>query len=182
MSDFETAIKITLVHEGGFQANPNDHANWSSGKIGEGELIGTKYGITALDMPGVAIRDLTVEQAVEYYREHYWKSGYSQINSQTIANKLFDLGVLFGVAEAVVIMQLTLQGDDESLKTDGIFGNETLAIINAVDETSLLKSYEGNMATHAFNIITKNPAERGFLQGWCRRIGCYPETPCEKCQ
>ena len=177
MSDFETAIKITLIHEGGFQANPNDHANWSSGHIGEGELIGTKYGITALDMPGVSIKDITVEQAVAFYAERYWKSGYSQIESQVVANKIFDLGVLFGVHTAVAIMQETL-----GVGVDGIFGDGTLSAINQSDETSLLKSYEGNMATHAFNIANENPAERGFLQGWCRRIGCGPSNLCEKCQ
>ena len=54
MADFKTAVLITLEHEGGFQKNPNDHANWSSGKIGVGTLVGTKYGITALDLPGIS--------------------------------------------------------------------------------------------------------------------------------
>lgn len=180
MSDFETAIKITLVHEGGFQKNPNDHANWSSGEIGVGELIGTKYGITALDMPGVDIENITVEQAVEYYREHYWKPLYSQIDSQMVANKLFDLGVLFGVGVTVAIMQETLS--DFHVHVDGVFGDETLGAINQSDETSLLKAFEGNMTTHAFNLVNEKPVLAQFLRGWCRRIGCYPQTPCESCQ
>ncbi len=112
MADFRTAVLITIdpEHEGGFQKNSSDHANWSSGVIGEGELIGTKYGITALDMPGVDIENLTPDQAVEFYKERYWKDLYSQISSQIVANKLFDMGVLFGVKEAVSIMQLTLAG------------------------------------------------------------------------
>src|SRR5579864_5653858 len=99
--NIEAAISKTLVHEGGFQKMPNDHANWSSGKIGEGELIGTKYGITAIDMPGVDIENLTEDQAIQYYKEHYVKSLYSQIVSQSVGEKLFDLGVLFGVGTAV---------------------------------------------------------------------------------
>jgi lysozyme family protein len=165
MADFRTAVLLTLDHEGGFQKNPNDHANWSSGKIGEGELIGTKYGITAVDMPGVDIENLTVDQAVEYYSEHYWKALYSQINSQPVANKLFDLGVLFGVGTAVGVLQLTL-----GTTVDHDFGPNTLAAVNQADETSLLASYKANFVTHAFNVATANPAEREDLVGWSRRI------------
>ena len=167
MADFRTAVLITIDddHEGGFQKNPNDRANWSSGKIGEGELIGTKYGITALDMPGVDIENLTVDQAVEFYAERYWKTLYSQINSQNMANKLFDLGVLFGVGTAVGILQLTL-----GITVDHAFGPNTLQAINDADETSLLASYKANLMTHVFNIATANPAERQFLTGWSRRI------------
>jgi lysozyme family protein len=182
MSDFETAIKRTLVHEGGFQKNPQDHANWSSGKIGEGQLIGTKYGITALDMPGVDIENITVNQAIAYYAEHYWKTLYSQIDSQAVADKLFDLGVLFGVETAVAMMQTTLEtAGFNTVDVDGIFGKETLSAINQSDSDSLLKAYEANMVTHTFNIATHKPAERQFLAGWGRRINCADEAPCEKC-
>ena len=165
MADFKIAVLLTLEHEGGFQKDPNDHANWSSGVIGQGTLVGTKYGITALDMPGADIENLTSDQAVEYYVEHYWKSLYSQINSQLVANKLFDLGVLFGVGTAVGILQLTV-----GVTVDHNFGPLTLQAVNETDEVSLLKNYKANMMTHAFNIAAANPAERGNLRGWGNRI------------
>ena len=165
MADFKTAVLITLEHEGGFQKNPSDHANWSSGKIGEGTLIGTKYGITTLDLPGIDIENLTPDQAVEYYAERYWKPMYSQISSQSVANKLFDLGVLFGVGTAVGVLQLTI-----GITVDHSFGPLTLAAVNQYDETLLLTNYKANMITHAFNIATANPAERVFLRGWGNRI------------
>jgi lysozyme family protein len=167
MADFRTAVLITIddAHEGGFQKNPNDHANWSGGKIGEGALVGTKYGITAVDMPGADIENLTVDQAVEYYSEHYWKVLYSQIQSQDIANKLFDMGVLWGVGTAVGILQLTL-----GITVDHSFGPQTLQAINDADEASLLASYKTNFVTHAFNVAAANPAERGNLKGWSTRI------------
>lgn len=167
MADFRTAVLITIdpEHEGGFQKNPNDHANWSSGVIGEGTLVGTKYGITALDMPGVDIENLTPDQAVEFYKERYWKDLYSQIGSQLVANKLFDMGVLFGVGEAVGILQLTL-----NITVDHAFGPMSLQAVNDADEISLLASYKANFVTHAFNVAQAKPAERGFLAGWGRRI------------
>jgi len=163
--DIKMAIRKTLVHEGGFQKMSNDRANWSSGTIGEGELIGTKYGITALDMPGIDIENLTEDQAIAYYNEHYVKSLYDQINSQSVGEKLFDLGVLFGVGTAVGILQLTL-----GIVVDHSFGPNTLQAINDADETSLLASYKANLMTHVFNIAAANPAERQFLKGWGNRI------------
>lgn len=165
MSDFRTAVLLTLEHEGGFQNNPSDHANWSSGKIGEGTLVGTKYGITAVDMPDADIENLTVDQAIEFYQERYWKSFYSQINSQLVANKLFDLGVLFGIGTAVGVLQLTI-----GVTVDHNFGPLTLQAVNETDEVSLLKNYKANMMTHAFNVAAANPVERGNLRGWGNRI------------
>lgn len=167
MADFKTAVLITISpsHEGGFQKNPKDHANWSGGKIGVGTLIGTKYGITAVDMPGVNIEDLTPEQATEYYKEHYWKPLYNDIESQDVTNKLFDMGVLWGVGEAVGILQLTL-----GVKVDHSFGPLTLQATNDADEVSLLSSYKANFVTHAFNVANANENERGNLRGWSTRI------------
>ncbi|MDR8310384.1 secretion activator protein, partial [Acinetobacter baumannii] len=42
MASFDLAIPIIFKHEGGYQAHPKDSGNWSSGKVGEGVLIGTK--------------------------------------------------------------------------------------------------------------------------------------------
>jgi lysozyme family protein len=165
MADFKIAIQKTLVHEGGFQKNPNDHANWSGGKIGVGTLIGTKYGITAVDLPGVDIENLTEDQAIAYYAEHYWKAGFSQIESQFVAEKLFDLGVLFGVHVAVGVMQVVL-----GITSDGVVGPATLASINGTEPVSLYNAYKGAMVTHAINVATANPPEREFLAGWIKRI------------
>jgi lysozyme family protein len=166
MADANTAIYITLQNEGGFQADRNDRANWTGGQVGVGELVGTKYGITALDMPGADIMSITQEQATEYYLDHYWKPLYSQINSQAIANKLFDLGVLFGVGEAVKCLQLALK----LTQVDGIFGPNTLQAANEVDPAQLLASFKVQMAKRAMGVAQENPADAAFMVGWLRRI------------
>lgn len=153
MADFRTSILKTLVHEGGYVNNPNDPG---------GE---TKFGISKRQFPNLDIANLTEEQAVEIYREGYWKDGYSQISSQLIADKLFDLGVLFGVHTAVAILQTTLH-----VAVDGVFGPHTLSAVEQADEASLLASYKANLMTHAFNVATAKPEERIFLKGWGIRI------------
>jgi lysozyme family protein len=167
MADAKTAILITLdlAHEGGFQNNPKDRANWTGGHVGVGTLVGTKYGVTTLDMPGVVIADLTIEQATEYYLAHYWKALYSQIDSQAIANKLFDLGVLFGVGTAVKNLQTALD-----LNADGVFGPVTLARTNAAAAPLLLTTFQHEMLAHAKAIAAGNPNDAPDLDGWTRRI------------
>ena len=88
MADPLISIHKTLVHEGGYVDNPAD----SGGP--------TNMGITQADVPTIPIKDLTVDQAIEIYKERYWKQYYSQIFDQFIADKLFDSGVLFGVGTA----------------------------------------------------------------------------------
>ena len=170
MADAKIAILLTLQHEGGYQNNPSDHANWSSGIIGVGRLVGTKYGITALDLPGADIEHLTPDDATAYYSKNYWKSNYSQISSQPIANKLFDLGVLMGVGTAVKALQFVL-----NLTADGVFGPVTLASLNAATPVTavaekVLDEFKQQLKEHAKQIAAENPTEAKFLGGWETRI------------
>lgn len=171
MAQPKLAIAITLQHEGGYQCDPDDHANWSSGQCGVGELIGTKYGITAVDMPGItadAMKNLTPEQATAFYSERYWKAYYSQIDSQAVADKLFDMGVLFGVGTATKILQDVL-----GVGQDGLLGPATLGVLNATTRTNeliFLQDYRNALHIHASLIAGKNPKEAKNIKGWNSRI------------
>ena len=153
MSDSIQAIKLTLIHEGGYVNDPNDAG---------GE---TNFGISKREYPNEDIKNMTRERAIELYKEGYWKNLYSQISSQLIANKLFDCGVLFGVGTAVGILQLTL-----GIVVDHSFGPITLEALNQADEASTLTTYKTNLVTHAFNVAAAHPQDRVFLKGWSTRI------------
>jgi lysozyme family protein len=167
MADAKTAFLITIdpEHEGGFQNLHNDRGNWTGGQVGAGLLKGTKYGISAAQFPTLDIENLTPEQAIEIYVEGYWKTLYSQIDSQEIANKLADLGVLFGVGTAVRMLQVTL-----GITADGNFGPGTLEATNAHDADSLLTAYKTTFVTHAAQVGAANPLERQYVGGWVKRI------------
>ena len=153
MADSTTAIKLTLIHEGGYVNDPRDAG---------GE---TNFGISKREFPNEDIKNMTEDRAIEIYKEGYWKDLYSQITSQLVANKLFDFGVLFGVGTAVGLLQLSL-----GFPVDHSFGPDTLHHVNQADEASLLKTYKANLVTHTFNIATANPRDRVFLVGWANRI------------
>lgn len=155
MADFNQAVQKTLVHEGGFVDNPNDPGG------------ATKYGITQADMPGVDIRSITPEQATEYYSEHYWKPLYSQITDQLLAEKLFDMGVLFGVGTAVKLLQIALV-NKVSLVTDGFFGPGTLSAVN--QQANLLPAYRTVLINHCMSVVNNKPETSVFVRGWVARI------------
>lgn len=154
MSDFQLAVAKTLVHEGGYVNNPADRGG------------PTKYGITQSDMPGVNIAGITPEQAAAYYSEHYWKPLYSQITSQAMAEKLFDCGVLFGVGTAVKMLQISM-AKEINLVSDGTFGPNTLAATNMYGD---LNAYKQTLLAHVIGIVTNNPSQSVFAQGWSNRI------------
>lgn len=154
MADFKIAVLLTLKHEGGYVNNPHDKGG------------PTKYGITQADMPGVDISQITIDQAVAYYAEHYWKTLYSQINDQAIANKLFDLGVLFGVGTAIKLLQISLT-NGITVTPDGVFGLNTLAAVNSHGD---LNKYRVVLYNHAMDVVNRNPQDAVFLHGWTNRI------------
>lgn len=151
MSDFNLAIKQTLLFEGGFVDDPNDPGG------------ATNFGITQKDLPGTDIRSLTEQQAVDYYREHYWKPLYSQIESQAVANKLFDMGVNLGVGTAVKLLQEAL-----GVPVDGSFGPNTLFATNEQGEAGL-GAYKARLVEHYQSLVVRNPSLSKFLNGWLRR-------------
>jgi lysozyme family protein len=152
MSDINISIKKTLVHEGGYTNNPADHGG------------PTNFGITQGDMGGINVANITEDQAIAYYKEHYVKQGYTEIQDQNVLDKLFDLGVLFGVGEAIMIMQSVV-----GTTQDGQFGPNTLLAVNKWG-SQLLTPYKQAFVVRVNEIVKNNPSQVIFMKGWLNRI------------
>ena len=122
----------------GFQDLHNDAGNWSTGKVGQGILIGTNRSISAprlIEWRGKMITkqemmDLSILEAMKIYRVHYWDAIHGdQINSQALADILADMKSSAGGA-AVVQMQKTLNSFGENLAMDGAFGSKSVTALN----------------------------------------------------
>jgi lysozyme family protein len=154
MADLSQSIEITLRHEGGYVNNPEDAGG------------ATNMGIEQRDLPNIPIKTLTVAQAVAYYQEHYVKPWMSHIESQIVADKVFDMGVLLGVSTAVRLLQRALSFPNA--QQDGEFGPETLSAVNE-DGDNLLAPYKAVLAAHFRWIVQQEPSQQEFLQGWLNR-------------
>jgi lysozyme family protein len=152
--DTNLALQKVIQHEGGFTNNPNDRGG------------PTKYGITQADMPSRNIREITTDDAIAYYKEHYIKPLYAQISNQVLGEKLVDMGVLFGVGTAVKLLQISLSSGI-TVVSDGVFGPNTLA---AANERGNVDAYRAVLYNHAMDVVNRNPQDAVFLQGWTNRI------------
>lgn len=149
MAEFEPAIEITLINEGGLVDNPND-----PGGV-------TKYGLSQRTYPSLDIRNLTVDQAKAIYLRDFWKFG--GIISQAVANKIFDMYVN-EEHEAIKIAQGIL-----GLTQDGMYGPQTEQSVNNTDPADFLTRYRAALEQHYRNIVAANPKESVFLNGWLQR-------------
>lgn len=163
-ADFNAAVAVVLQHEGGYL---EDHTT--------GEI--SKFGLTAEFLRSIglphdrdAIRNLTREQAIEIYREHWWaKYGFDGIQNQRVANKMFDLAVNLGQQRATRLLQEALNRCGARLAVDGLLGERTIAAANEAPVECVLGHLRALAAEHYRNLAAKDPKYLPYLKGWLER-------------
>jgi len=156
MANFSEAIGKTLAKEGG--AKFTDIASDRGGA--------TKYGISQAAYPNLDIRNLSEQQARDIYKRDYWdRVRADDIDSDIIADNIFDTAVNMGVRTASRLAQVTLDIEP----ADGIIGSQSLNIINAAsDETFITHFTIAKIARYA-NICMRDRSQSKFLLGWVNR-------------
>jgi lysozyme family protein len=156
MAKFEEAILKTLANEGGakYTEDPADRGG------------ATKYGISQRAYPQLDIRNLTEAQARDIYKRDYWdRVRGDDIVSQAIAENIFDTCVNMGVRTGSRLAQLAL-----GLKpADGVIGSQTLAKINATDETLFLAAYTIAKVARYAHLCNRDRNQQRYLLGWINR-------------
>lgn len=184
-ADFNKAIFLVLKHEGKLSDDTDD-----KGGI-------TKYGISLRFLKGLIkeypnfltefdlsknqiidsydIRHMTISEATDLYRTQWWnKYGYCRVENQLIATKIFDFSVNMGTKKAVKLVQKTINKMNLGiyLKVDGIFGQNTINILNGLNEIGrkrFLQEYVKG-AIYFYEYLSKtHPVYKKFLRGWIRR-------------
>ncbi|MEW6772937.1 MAG: glycosyl hydrolase 108 family protein [Bacteroidota bacterium] len=176
MASFDLAIPIIFKHEGGYQAHPKDSGNWSSGKVGEGVLIGTKYGISAptlIAWRGKMVtpedmKNLTEEEAKRIFKARYWDPlNLDKVKDQKVAELIFDAadGSGVGLAKKHTVRALNNIGINVSeYSVDAINRANPVRLFNALKEVRI----------NFFKSIAANdPNKAVFLKGWLNRMAKY---------
>jgi len=118
---FRRAVEFTLAAERGYSADPTDKGNWTGGAVGQGELKGTNFGISAASYPSLDIKALTREDAIAIYHRDYWNAVHGDALPFAIALVMFDTTVNGGAP--VRWLQLSIPG----VTVDGQLGPATIA-------------------------------------------------------
>jgi lysozyme family protein len=148
VSNFDEAIGFVLSNEGGLSNDPAD----------PGGL--TNFGISQKQYPALDIRNLTREDAVQIYQDDYWnKFQYGDITSQRVATKVFDAAVNMGPVRAIRLLQLAV-----NVQADGVLGVQTIAAVNAADESNLMDEFKAQLAKYYCDL-----GKPEFMLGWLRR-------------
>jgi lysozyme family protein len=158
---FDKAFDLLFGHEGGFQIDPRDTGNWTSGKIGIGELKGTKFGVSAASYPKLNIRNLTLGEAKAIYYLDFW----SQLRIDEIPEgarfDVFDTAVNSGVGTAKRLLQKAV-----GVTADGKLGPVTMAAVKAMDPRTLDKRFNGQRLMYLVECKTWPT----YGRTWVRRV------------
>ncbi|KMQ97342.1 glycosyl hydrolase 108 [Lasius niger] len=147
--------------KGGYTDNADDPGNWTGHAAGSGVLKGTKYGISAASYPYMDIKNLTIEQAADLYREDYWlKPNFDKLPA-ALGFQVFDTGVNSGPARATKILQRVV-----GVQEDGILGPRTLAMIAKNNLADTIYAFID--ARKAF--LKSLPTYPVFGKGWMARV------------
>jgi lysozyme family protein len=158
---FDDAFDKLIANEGGYQDNPNDRGNWTSGVIGVGELKGTKFGISAMSYSSLDIENLTLAQAKEIYKRDFWDRFSALKLADGIQFMLFDAAVNHGPGNAVRMLQRAVLVID-----DGHIGPVTIIAVGKTDTNTLLRRF----AAERLLFISKLRAWDRFGRGWVTRV------------
>lgn len=167
---FDKVFNRVIGHEGGFQKMHHDRGGWTSGKVGEGELKGTKFGLSAMTYPDLDIENLTVEQAKAIYFEDWWLMLKMNRFRPAMQYQLFDAAINHGSHSAIRMLQRAI-----GVKDDGIIGGQTIAAKDEMDINDLLMRFIAQRVR--FFVKCKTFDEYG--KGWMNRMAGNLEIAAE---
>lgn len=162
MDIFNQSVRKVLEHEGGYVNDPDDPGGATNFGISD-RADGVLDGLIDLDrdgVPDVDPKQLTVAQAVEYYRRWYWIPARCLSVPVAIMGLHLDTAVNMGVRTAIRILQRAC-----NVKDDGVFGPVTADAARHCTPAAYVRE---RLAQYD-RIIAAKPSLAKFRKGWERR-------------
>ena len=159
--DVEEWLERIFAHEKGYSSIRTDPGNWTGGRVGRGKLLGTKYGIAANSYPTLDIKNLSIDEAAEIYKQDYLKPIRADKLSSATAFQLFDFAINSGVSRAIKTLQKSI-----GVTVDGAFGPKTLRRVKNFNDVDLAIT----LLAERLDFMTRLRSWSDFGKGWSRRI------------
>lgn len=172
MATFEIAYKKTLAHEGGYVNDPDD----SGGETYKGVARAMHKDWTGWAIIDAAKNDSTFpknldnneklnEAIQDFYEKKFWNLiKATDIQSQLVADSIFDFGVNAGVKTSAKLAQKVV-----GVTQDGHIGAISLKALNAFNEEHFLSAFTVEKIRRYVEIIKLRPVTKKYLYGWIRR-------------
>jgi lysozyme family protein len=165
--NFDTAFHKLHGHEGDFTDDHRDPGNWTGGRIGVGELKGTKFGIAANTYPNEDIRGLTIERAKQIYRRDFWDQVRAEELPAQLRYPVFDAAVNSGVRQSIRWLQRAVGATD-----DGVFGPMTMLAVKQNNADVVVR----RLLSQRLRFMTGLSNWPAHGRGWARRIADLMEN------
>lgn len=175
MASFEIAYrKYILPNEGGYANIPGDKGGETYAGIARNyhpSWPGWTYIDFVKKTKGV-IKNNTkfpdVQYQVDQFYNDWWNAKrFGEINSQDVANLLFDYNVHSSSLAIKAIQRLV------NVNPDGVIGPGTLAAINASDPAKLHEALKAERTT-LLTRLSSQPGQEQFREGWLARMAKFP--------
>ena len=131
----------------------------------------TRFGVAQRHHPGLDVRRLTLDAALDVYWRDYWRVLDLDRFPASVGAKLLDMAVQFGPGTAARLLQQALVTLGHVLAVDGVLGTGTLAAARAVPSDVLIAALCG----HMYVAYAARPQPR-FMHGWVRRAAERPDA------
>ena len=165
MSAFTDAFAVVIGNEGGYNDDPNDSGNWSSGQVGVGTLDGTMYGVSApvARENGYTgpMRDLPLSLAQSIAKAKYWDPVHGDELPPSVATQIFDAAYNSGDHRAERWLQQAV-----GVRVDGDIGPQTLAAVAALDPDKIVMRFDAIR----LRFMASLPIWPRYGAGWANRI------------
>lgn len=175
MAHFEEALPKLLAHEGRYVNDPDD----AGGETYKGiaRTMNSKWnGWIRVDsaknrpgFPGNLEKDDELQAAIAlFYQVNYWDAlRADQIESQLVAESVFDFAVNAGVKTSASLAQLVVEA-----QPDGVIGPQSIEKINAFDPEHFLAAFTVAKIARYVSIVKRKPVNKKYFYGWvCRALG-----------
>lgn len=173
--DVSVALKKVYRNEGTtFSTDRHDSGNWSSGKVGVGKFVGSKFGIAGsiysayFAKRGKAIKDITIDDAAQIYANEYAKPLHLEaIKSQWLGTMFLDTAINCGVPTAAILMTRTinvLNGDGEDFPVDPVITMNEVNAINDLTTTRWYQNEKDKTRRALFGAVFKEMRARRYVQ------------------
>lgn len=197
MANFLKYFEKLIHHEGGFVNHPNDPGGATNLGITLATLKGQKVDVDGDGDSDIHdLKKLTKVRALPVYKRAYWDSlNLDKVDSQKVAEIIFDHGVNAGVSRAAKMAQYVLKNIfRKDILVDGQFGPKSVAALNSVDPVKFFdrfkylrqayytyranKSEKGladpvNIFFHKELKVSPSDSARVFLKGWLNRVSTF---------
>jgi lysozyme family protein len=179
MAQFNEALHLTAINEGGYSNDIHDHGgetyagiacnfwpNWQGWS--HIDTIKENHGTDAETINHWAKQDVVLQSLkVAFYKQNFWDvNRLDEINDQQLADSVYDFGVNSGVSHAAKLLQKAV-----NIRQDGIIGSNTLFAANINSED--VYNHYNELRKEFYEILATHPGQHEFLESWLSRLKPY---------